>query len=402
MTPPLLAALDALLEASHLSAPEHLPAMTAHAGRLLGADHALLFLVDYEQSLLVPFAESEGSAEAVSIDGTLAGRSYIDVTPHVTDSGALKTVWTPLLDGTERLGVLQLQFPQTTEVDDDLLTACQRMTALLAELVMTRTVYGDVIERLRRRKGLTVPAEIQWRLLPPLTFVTRTVGIAGVLQPAEEIAGDSFDYALNGDIAHIAIFDAIGHGLEATLLVAVAVSTLRNARRQRMTMPETIEAIDATLAGEFGPDKFVTGIVAELDVSTGWWRWITCGHPPALLVRGGRVVKTLDSVLAPPLGLGMLDTELSIGQERLERGDRLLLYSDGVTEARAPGGEFFGTERLVEFVTREAAAGHPVAESLRRLNRAILEHQEGHLQDDATTVVVEWYTDEAERSTPPV
>src|SRR3954471_740121 len=313
MTPALLAALDELLRASHLSAPEDLVTMTSRAARLLGAQHGLLFLVDYDQTLLLPFADGETTAEAVHIDSTLAGRAFIDLTQHVSEGEQLRTVWTPLLDGTDRLGVLQLQFPQTTEVDEQLLRACRRLAALLAELVMTRTLYGDAVERIRRRKGLTVPAEIQWRLLPPLTFVTERVGIAGVLLPAEAIAGDSFDYALNGDTAHVAIFDAIGHGLEATLMATVAVSTLRNARRHGMDLQETVEAIDATIGGEFGPDKFVTGIVGELDVATGWWRWITCGHPPALVVRGGHVVKVLDDAIVPPLGLGMLGVELELG-----------------------------------------------------------------------------------------
>nr|MDT0665405.1 PP2C family protein-serine/threonine phosphatase [Micromonospora sp. DSM 115978] len=79
-----------------------------------------------------------------------------------------------------------------------------------------------------------------------------------------------------------------------------------------------------------------------------------------------------------------------IVEERLEPGDRLLLYTDGVIEARDSDGAFFGTDRLVEFVTRESAAGKPAAETLRRLTHAILAHQEGHLQDDATTLLVQW------------
>ena len=151
------------------------------------------------------------------------------------------------------------------------------------------------------------------------------------------------------------------------------------------------------LASQFGPDKFVTGIVGELDVATGWWRWTTCGHPPTLLVRAGRVVKALDSVIGVPLGLGLLAEHPEIAQERLQPGDRLLLYTDGVIEARDADGAFFGTDRLVEFVARQASAGRPAAESLRRLNLAILGYQDGVLQDDATTVIVEWRTDEADR-----
>ena len=192
----------------------------------------------------------------------------------------------------------------------------------------------------------------------------------------------------------------MGHGLEAALLSAVAIAALRNARRSTLPLVDTVRAMDSAVAEQFGPDRFVTGIVGELDVPTGWWRWTTCGHPPALLVRDGRVVKALDSVIGVPLGLGLLAEHPQIASERLEPGDRLLLYTDGVIEARDAGGEFFGTDRLVEFTARQAADGRPVAETLRRLDHAVLAHQAGALQDDATTVLVEWLTNEPTRSAP--
>ena len=125
------------------------------------------------------------------------------------------------------------------------------------------------------------------------------------------------------------------------------------------------------------------------------WRWVNAGHPAALIVRGGRVVKALDRQINPPLGLQPDAPE--VGEERLERGDRLVLYTDGVIEARAADGEFFGIDRLVDLISREAAAGRPAAETMRRLNLAILAHQEGVLQDDATTLMVEWSSADARR-----
>lgn len=236
--------------------------------------------------------------------------------------------------------------------------------------------------------------------VPPLMFVTPRVTVAGVLAPAADVAGDSFDYAVIGNIANLAIIDAMGHGMEAALLAAVAISTLRNGRCGRLDLAGTVRAMDAEIEAQFGPDKFVTGIVGELDLDSGWWRWATCGHPPALLVRGGRVVKTLDGVIGAPLGLGLLGEHPPIGQEQLQPGDRLLLYTDGVVEARDNAGAFFGIDRLVEFVTRHATAGRSAAETLRRLNEAILGHQDGQLRDDATTVMIEWLSDQPERSPP--
>ena len=109
-------------------------------------------------------------------------------------------------------------------------------------------------------------------------------------------------------------------------------------------------------------------------------------------------MKALDSIINLPLGLQPDAPE--VGEERLEPGDRVLLYTDGVIEARAADGDFFGIERLVDLVTREAGAGRPAAETLRRLNLAILSHQEGMLQDDATTLMVEWSSADAKHVHP--
>jgi serine phosphatase RsbU (regulator of sigma subunit) len=399
-----LAALRTLLHSSHLAGPDRLPELAADAGALLGAEAVELYLVDYDQIFLVPLRpasdDTDDDAGALSVEGTVAGRAFTEVAQQVSAAGGRPLIWTPVLDGTERLGVIGHRFPAGVEVDARLRDACQDAAAVLAELVVTRALYGDAVERVRRREAMTVAAELQWRLLPPLTFVSPPVAVAGVVAPTHEVAGDSFDYAVNGDTVHVAIFDAMGHGLGATLLASVALGTLRNARRSRLGLDATVAAIEAALAGQFGRSAFVTGIIGELEISTGWWRWVTCGHPAALLLRGGRVVKELDSVIGPPLGLGLLPARAKVGAERLQPGDRLVLYTDGVVEARDEDGEFFTVERLTEFLTRQAADQRPLAETLRRLNLAILAHQQGALQDDATTVMVEWHTGQGERSVP--
>jgi hypothetical protein len=371
----------------------------------LGAVRTVLYVVDYEQTVLAPMTDAkvDGSGEdagVLSIDATLAGRAFRDVAVQVAAGEHGTTLWVPVVDGAERLGMLEVGFPAAVQVDDDLLDDCRDVAGLLAEMTMTRSTYGDSVERARRRTPLTVPAELQWQLLPPLTFVAPRVAVAGMLAPATQVAGDSFDYSVDGDLASIAIIDAMGHGLEATLLSAVTMAALRNGRRRGLGLADVVPVVDEAVATTFGPDRFVTGIFGELDTATGTWTWTTCGHPPALLVRHGRVVKVLDSVVGAPLGLGLLPAAAELGEERLEPGDRLLLYTDGVTEARDADGNFFGTERLVDLVVREAASGRPAAEALRRLNHALLAHQAGALQDDATTVMVEWRTDEPERAIP--
>jgi serine phosphatase RsbU (regulator of sigma subunit) len=149
-------------------------------------------------------------------------------------------------------------------------------------------------------------------------------------------------------------------------------------------------AIDDLVSGSFG-SAFVTGVLAELDVRSGRLRYVNAGHPRPLLLRDGRVVKELTGGRRIPFGLKT--TGLTVGEEFLQPGDWLALYTDGITEARDPTGAWFGEERLVEFLTHEIAAGQPPPETVRRLKQAVLAHQSGVLQDDASILLACWNGD---------
>jgi serine phosphatase RsbU (regulator of sigma subunit) len=389
-----------LLAHSNLLSEDDIPELVKRAVALLGASDAVIYLIDMSQSKLVSMFPNRPDRERVlSVEGTLPGKAFTDISQQERRTVDDLTLWGPLLDGTERLGVLQLTFRLKAGDSEspDLRIEFHYLCALLAEMLVARRQYGDVIARTRRLLPMQLPAEMQWNILPPLTFGTPRIVISGTVEPAYEVGGDSFDYAVTGRTAHLAIFDAVGHGLAATLLAAVTVGVFRNARRSGLDLGDTVRSIDKWLTAQFGWETFVTGVIAELDIVTGHYRWINAGHPPALLLRDGRVVKALDAKGSLPLGLGI--DRATVADERLQPGDRLLLYSDGVVEARDARGGFFGTHRLADFVGRAAAAGLPAPETLRRLNRAILEHQEGNLQDDATTLLVEWLGDAPQRLT---
>ncbi len=84
-------------------------------------------------------------------------------------------------------------------------------------------MYTDRFFQVRRQQPMTLSAEMQWQLMPPLMMDTPQVAIAGALEPAYHVAGDSFDYALNGDVLHLAMVDAMGHGLSAAVMATLAM-----------------------------------------------------------------------------------------------------------------------------------------------------------------------------------
>jgi hypothetical protein len=384
MDDPGLRLLGHLLEASHELAPDELVAAVTQAGRAMDADDVAVYLADYEQTLLVPLPDGTDRTP-LEIDATLAGRAFVAIAVQEADAGAGRRLWLPLLDGAERLGVLGLTLPA---VDDTLRLRCGWLATLVAELVLSKDQYTDGYSVTRRRQPMSPAAEMQWQLLPPLTFVTPRVVIAGLLEPAYEVAGDAFDYALNGDIAHLAVLDPVGHDLTASLLAAVTVGSYRHSRRAGLDLAATHAALDETIAAQFGGERFVTGQLGQLDCGTGRLQWINAGHPLPLLVRGAKVVDTLACHPVPPLGLGVAQPEIATAA--LEPADRVLFYTDGVTEGRNLAGEPFGEARLADLVVRETLAGQPAAETMRRLAHAILAHQGTTPRDDATMVFLEW------------
>jgi serine/threonine protein phosphatase PrpC len=398
-------ALDHLLASAHLAAAFDLPRLIAESAALLGVADAQAYLADLQQATLAPFVDTRRtdldlSVEPLGIDSTVAGRAYqvVEVLSQPSSNGST-LVWLPLIDGTERLGVLavSLDEDQVNQLDGLLGRRLRRLAALFAELVVTKTAYSDTIVRLRRRAEMGLAAELQWSLLPPLTFAAGGVTVAGALEPAYEVAGDTLDYAVDAGHALAAVFDGMGHGLTSSQLAAVSVAAYRNARRSGAGLVATTVGIDQALQAAFGGAAFTTGVLVDLDTESGLLSWINAGHPLPLLLRDHRLVKSLACPPVPPLGVrlpeGMPKPELTVSHERLEPGDQVLLYTDGVIEARSPDGDFFGEQRLADLLTRNLAAGLPVPETMRRVVRALLEHQQGQLSDDATLLLLEWRGD---------
>lgn len=394
-------ALQTLLSAAHVVAAHDLPVLARQYVAAFGGSDVQFYLADVQQTALMPYVGRVGpradeQLEPLPIDSTLAGRAFqhLQVFTRFRQPGDA-TVWLPLLNGTERLGVLAVTVDAHDQgAVDELTEGLRAFAALLAELVMTKANYGDSVVKARRQAKMSLAAELQWSLLPPLTFSCADVTVAAALEPAYEVAGDTIDYVVDPGVAKVAVFDGMGHGLRSAQLAALAVAAYRQARRADRTLVETCRTIDVAVLDTFNGHTFTTGLLAELDTDAGVLRWVNAGHPEPLLIRDGRLVKSLHIAPRPPLGLDLsgaaADPTPVVGRETLEPGDTVVIYTDGVTEARSPDGEFFGEQRLVDLVVRNLAAALPAAETMRRVVRALLEHQQGRLSDDATIALLTW------------
>ncbi len=386
--------LTALALASSSLHPDDIPALITEQATRLGAVDVVIYLVDLEQRVLVPFGDTTG--ERLSVDGTVAGRAYrteeVIVAPVAEEgpaSAPRTRVWLPLLDSAERLGVIGLLI--TGDVGEARLAEVSALVNLTAEIIANKAQYGDVVAKTKRTRTLSVAAEMRWSTLPPLTFKGRNLTISGVLEPAYDVAGDTFDYAVNGDAAHVAILDALGHGLEAARIADLAVGAYRHGRRRNLDAVATYWMMDSLVATEFGDDKFATAQLATLSLSKGRLSWLNAGHPAPMVIRNGRRTDLVSEVCLP-LGLAGTHgfTDVQVTETDLEPGDLVLFFTDGVVEARSTEGEEFGRRRLADLLERAALANQTPAETVRLLGHAVLDHQEGMLQDDATLLLLVW------------
>ena len=363
--------LNRLVHGSQVASPDKLPGLVSDAAGDFGADDTLIYLADVQQRVLVPFVSPVGRdhdtfADPLGIDSTVAGRAFqqsrrLSQSATAGRDGQRTRMWLPLLAGAERLGVLGVTLSTQALDDSDGMRRLEHFTSIVAALVMTKTLYGDSIVRTRRTNPMTLAAELQWSLLPPLTFISPSITVAGGLEPAYEVAGDSLDYAVDAGIAKFAVFDGMGHGLVSAQLISLVVAAYRNARRLGQSLTETAGHIESAVNEVFRDESFATGLLFELDTTSGRLTWISAGLSAA------------------------------VGSEQLEPADLVLIYTDGVTEARSSAGVFFGQEGLVEMVLRNLAAGLATPETMRRVVHALLEHQAGHLDDDATMLIIEWH-----------
>lgn len=239
-------------------------------------------------------------------------------------------------------------------------------------------------ERLERELQLAM--EIQQRFQPTAPPVVPGYEFQGISFPCYEIGGDYYDFIQREDgRLVIALGDVSGKGTAAALLMSSLHASIHAQTGSHDSLVETISAVNRYLADNIPSNRFVTLFYAELDPESGALSFLNAGHNPPLIVHAAGTVEQLASG-GLPLGI-KANAEYREGRTTLQRGDVLVIYSDGVTEAASPSGEEFGPTRLYEVVSRNVDSS---AAGIRdRIESALTKFSQGtQAADDITLVIV--------------
>ncbi len=378
----------AALRMSRNDDPGRVTEILVRAARGLRASDVVVYLIDFGQTVLQPLPDRTVHPDlpmTEDVATTLAGRCFRDqcIVTAKRDDGI--RIWAPVIEGSDRTGVLAVT---VAAADDATFTACEELGLFAGYLIAAQARCTDMYNLHRRRRNMSLAASMQWDLLPPLVMNTGAVSIAGLLEPAYDVGGDCFDYALNGPTFDFVIMDAMGHGIASSVIASLAMGSYRYDRREGRALEVIHRNLSSTIASYYRDASFSTGVLGRLDVATGMLSWTNAGHPVPLLIRGGHVVKQLVCPPTPPWGTLMRDP--TVATESLEPGDFVLLYTDGVSEAHTPGGEHFGLERLIDLIDRSASELQRPQQILHTLIRAVSDHLKGDPHDDATFVLLRW------------
>lgn len=260
-----------------------------------------------------------------------------------------------------------------------------RLTEHAAAAIELADNYTDVFDVARRSHAATPAAELQQDLLPPRIAYVEGAELAATLLPAYDVGGDWFDHVGDRDGAWFAVADAVGKGPRAAALSALALGAYRAGRRRGRSLQEVAVGI-ARIVGQVGEGgAYITAVLGRWHAPERTFTWVRCGHPLPTIWKPDGTLEELDDVGGLPLGVGSPEDSYRVGSRRLEPGERLLIYSDGVSERRMPDGRF-GLEGVQRALA--TAPSRSASSAAASITAQVLAASEGDLRDDATVLVL--------------
>ena len=379
---PLLAAVEAAapVAAADVVGAALAESVEAHEASFLIADFSGQSLIRLSHVERAGAASDRERAETVPLLGSPHGRAVAEQRVEIVTEEAGTRVFAPVSSRGEAVGVLELWLDD--EPKEATLAKVASAAHALAYIVIANRRFTDLYEWGQRSLPLSLEAEIQHRLLPgSYTCEAGQFTLAGWLEPAGDVGGDTFDFSLERDTLHVSMTDAMGHTLDAAMLATVLVGALRNARRRGVGLLEQAQLAHEALSRYARDGAFVTGQLVRVDLQSGVARIVNAGHPSPVRIRNGRA-EHVPLHADPPFGVATQDGYV-VQELALEAGDRLVFLTDGMLERNA-------TDVDVLSVLTASQQLHP-REAVQELTRAVVQACGGELRDDATVLCFDWH-----------
>ncbi|MBX9190455.1 SpoIIE family protein phosphatase [Bacteroides sp. K03] len=270
------------------------------------------------------------------------------------------------------------------DLHDSLAYMQHSLSTYVSELQQT-TAMKERIE-----SELSIAHEIQMNMIPKVfpPYPNRDdVDIHAILRPAREVGGDLYDFFIDNERLFFVIGDVSGKGVPASLFMAITRSLFRTLSQQVLSPADIVTKMNNSISDSNESSMFVTLIVGILDLRTGCLKLCNAGHNPPILIRSGSNVSFLD--LKTHLFVGVINDFIYTDDEIiLEKGDKLFLYTDGVTEAENISKELYGDERLLKILS----ANTPRSDARSTVNTvvgSVAQHvQEAEPSDDLTILLI--------------
>jgi phosphoserine phosphatase RsbU/P len=216
-----------------------------------------------------------------------------------------------------------------------------------------RRIAAEKLEAERRvAQELAIATQVHSRLFPQSMPQLKSLEYAGACIPARAVGGDYYDFlSLGPDRLGFVIADVAGKGIAAALLMANLQANLRSQFALALEQPQRmLQKVNRLFCDNTPDGAFATLFFGDYDDSSGFLRYVNCGHLCALLLRSDGSCDRLESTSTV---LGIFKTwECAVGESSLRRGDLLALYTDGVTESMDHSDEEFGEDRLIDSLRR--------------------------------------------------
>ena len=339
-----------------------------------------------EQSLLLKFGE--GVVGHVIETGQAQIIPNVFVEPRYVKARAAtrSELASPIMLNERIIGAFNLESDEPdafTEADAEVLHFFANAAAISIEKAM---LHEELVEKKRIESQLEVARQVQASLLPDRSPDIEGYDIAAENLPTYEVGGDYYDFiALGEGQLGVAIADVSGKGVPASLIMATFRAALRTQVRNDFAIRQIVRKVNHLLWESTSDSQFVTAVYGVLDVQTGRFTYTNAGHNPPILVHFDGSVTELD-VGGPALGV-FEEARYEEAFVDIQRGESLVLYTDGVVESTDEEGREFGAKRLVQTVTvaRELSAFKTVR-SIMDATRAF--SGTDSFADDFTVVVV--------------